>query len=40
MTRKDGRWLLLMVRSAGPEASIAFDADGLNQKVAVNYALR
>jgi hypothetical protein len=40
VTQKDGRWLLRMVRSRGPEAFVEFDADGLNQKVVVNYALR
>lgn len=34
------RWLLRMVRPRGPEAFVEFDADGLNQKVVVNYALR
>ncbi|HAU37504.1 MAG TPA: hypothetical protein DCX07_07265 [Phycisphaerales bacterium] len=38
--KKDGRWVLRMVRSRGPEAFVEFDADGLNQKVVVNYALR
>lgn len=39
VTMKDGRWILRMIRSAGPEAFVEFDADGLNQKVVVNYAL-
>lgn len=38
VSQKDGRWVLRMVRSAGPEAFVEFDSDGLNPKVVVNYA--
>ncbi|MCE5277558.1 MAG: hypothetical protein ABFD92_14405 [Planctomycetaceae bacterium] len=38
--QKDGRWVLRMVRSRGPEAFVKFDSDGLNRTVVVNYALR
>lgn len=40
VTQKNDRWVLRMVRSRGPEAFVEFDADGLNQKVVVNYAMR
>ncbi|HHH75942.1 MAG TPA: hypothetical protein ENL03_02820 [Phycisphaerae bacterium] len=40
VTQKDGRWVLRMVRSSGPEAFVDFDLDGFNSKVKVNYAWR
>jgi len=38
VSQKDARWVLRMVRSAGPEAFVEFDSDGLDSKVVVNYA--
>lgn len=38
--QKDGRWVLRMIRSRGPEAFVDFALDGSDAKVIVNYALR
>jgi hypothetical protein len=38
VSQKDGRWVLRIVRSAGPEAFVDFALDGSAPKVVVNYA--
>lgn len=38
--QRDGRWVLRMVVSAGPEAFVDFAVDGTDAKVTVNYAWR
>ena len=40
ITQKDGRWVLRMVRSRGPEAFVDFALDGSDPKVVVNYSWR
>jgi len=40
VSQKVGRWVLRMVRPAGPEAFVDFAADGSDPKVVVNFAWR